>query len=350
VRHAIALAAALFAAGCATFDGPPEVSIDGEAQGQLPDPHQPLVVDFSKPPVPSSIKLKVARYVTDDEGNLGDEDSDPNTQLDAIFTHDPDPSMGDTGGTATLAPDGLSMSIAYEVVPPAATPLVLLIEPGLADEAGVVTQVRRRIVFTYVTPLTCNAPAHVIKSGTYFMIALVTKPIAGVHVNLYAVIDVDPMTGQIKAQFTKAKRNPDPNRCPMSCPTGDVCRLVPSPMCVAPSEPAGSVDEYSDYVPDPDPPAGFGFATTGCTADQEDGSASFVTREVDVVTQMPMVTLRNAKLTASFTADDKSVLRGTGSLVADAVLLGTFDSGKGEGDLTARSIPDADVPMGLPQP
>jgi hypothetical protein len=103
-------------------------------------------------------------------------------------------------------------------------------------------------------------------------------------------------------------------------------------------------------VPDPEPPTGFGFETTGCTADQDSMTASFATAPVDVVVQNPMVTLRNAGLTASFKLDSDGTLRGAGSLVADAVLLGIIDSGKGQGDLAARSIPDKDVPKGLPQP
>ena len=62
----------------------------------------------------------------------------------------------------------------------------------------------------------------------------------------------------------------------------------------------------------------------------------------------PALTLRNAVLTASFSPDDLDVLRGAGALVADAVLLGTIDAGPGQGDLTARSIPDDEAPAGLP--
>jgi len=352
VRHAIALAALLLGAGCATFDGPPEVTIEGDTQGQLTDPHAPIVLDFSKPPVASTVKFEIARYLVDTEGNLADEDSDPDTQLDLLFSHDPSPTAGaaaDIGGAAAPAKDGMSTTVTFDVVPPAATPLVLLVEPGLADATGAVTVTRRRIVFTYVVPLTCDAPVHVMRSGTYFMIALITKPVP-IHVHLWAVVEVDPTTGHFKARFSKAKRNPDPDRCPMPCDATQVCRLLPAPMCVAPSEPAGSVDEYPDYVADPEPPTGFGFATTGCAVDQDVTTSSFVTAPADVVVQNPKVTLRNAALTASFTPDDLGVLRASGSLVADAVLLFDNDSGTGQGDLTARSVPDAEVPPGLPVP
>jgi hypothetical protein len=119
---------------------------------------------------------------------------------------------------------------------------------------------------------------------------------------------------------------------------------------VAQSELAASVDVFPDYVPEPDPPAGFNFAAGGCTADEGASTASFATEKVDIVVQMPMVTLRNGQLSASFDVDAMGVLRGSGSLSADAVLLGTFVAGKGAGGLTARSVPASQVPKGLPGP
>lgn len=336
--------------GCATFDGPPDVTIVGDNQGQLADPTAPIVLAFSKPPKPETVKVKIARYLVDDEGRLADEDDDDKTSLQLLFEHDePNDPEGDQFGTGELAKDGSTMTITLDVVPPAGQPLVLLVEPGLADESGAVTVERRRTVFTYASSLECDQPSKVVRPGTYFFMAAITKPIS-TQIKLYCVVEVDPATGALKTHFTKAKRNPDPNRCPMSCASTEVCRLLPAPACVPPSEPAGSVDEWPDYVPDPDPPAGFHFEAGGCTADQGATMATFGTEKVDVKVEMPPVTLRNASLTASFTKDADDVLRGSGSLVADAVLLGVIDSGKGQGDLTAVSIPDDKAPMGLPQP
>jgi hypothetical protein len=259
--------------------------------------------------------------------------------------------MGDTGGVATIAPGGTSVSIQLSVAPPVGEQFAVLVAPGLADAAGTVTTVERVLVFGYASNLACNAPVKVLRSGAYFLINAVTEPF-GTHVNLWGVIDVEPATGQFTSRFTKAQRNPDPNRCPMPCGSGLVCALLPTPACVPPSEPADSVDDYSDYVPEPDPPAGYGFGGGGCTADQGPTSASFETRKVDIIVQMPMVTLRNAQLSASFTVDAEGVLRGTGSLSADAVLLGAdpMSIGVGAGEVTARSIAPADVPKGLPGP
>jgi hypothetical protein len=342
----LSLAALALVAGCATFDGPPDVSIVGDALGQLADAKAPLVLAFSKPPRPETVKIKVARYVTSDEGLLPDEETPPRP-LDLLYGYDP--VQGQTGGVGTLAKDGSTFTIQPTKAPPTGAPLVLLLEPGLADAAGVATVDRRRTVFTYLSPLMCSAPVTVVKAGTYFTIAVITSPIM-THVHLWLVLDIDPLTGKFTGRFTKGKRNPDPNRCPTPCGTGLVCRLLPTPACVTPSDPAGSVDEYPDYVVDTDPITGFNFTAEGCSVDQAGGSASFSTLPVDIVVNSPKVTLHDTTIAASLTADAMGTLRGMGSLVADQVLLGIIDSGMGQGDMTMRSIPDADAPADLSGP
>ncbi len=345
----VALVALAPLAGCAVYDGPPDVSIQGLTEGLLSDAHAPIVLAFSKPPQPQTVKIEIAKYIVDSEGRLGDEPGNTlgTNGLDTIFTHDPND--GDTGGMDVLADDGSTMTITPSVVPPVGGQLVVLVEPGLADLAGTVTKVRRRIVFGYASLLTCNAPSHVFGSGTLFVLVSVDQPIA-VQIQLFGSVIVDPATGHIDGEFTKAKRNPDVTRCSPPCPAGDVCQLVPSQACIIPSTVAASVDEFSDYVPNPDPPTGFAFANTGCVVDQSPTTAAFATSPVDVQVTSPSVTLRNAALSSAFSPDSAGILRGTGSLTADAVLLGTIDSGAGHGNLTARSIAPKDVPPGVPQP
>jgi hypothetical protein len=346
MRFAPLLALLAAVPACATFDGPPEVTIQGAMEGLLADPTAPIVLAFSKPPTPSTLKLEIAPYRVDAEGNLRDEDKDPDTLLDPIFTHDP--MDGDTGGGAVLAADGSTMTINPTVALPVGAQLVLLIEPGLADAAGAKTVERRRIVFGFSSKLDCNAPTAVFKSGTYFFLAEVNQPIHA-QIQLFSAVVLDAATGSFKSQFSKAKRNPDAT-CPTPCAASEVCRMIPAPACVAPSEPAGSVDEFPDYIPNPAAPTGFTFAADGCAVDQGPTTVAFATAPVDVQVAMPMVTLRNAKLSSSFTLGSDGLLRGTGSLTADAVLLGTIDSGKGAGDLTAVSIPAGKEPPGVPAP
>jgi hypothetical protein len=257
---------------------------------------------------------------------------------------------GDTGGEDTLSPDGATMTITPDVVPPVGGQYVVLVEPGLSDLAGTMTRVRRRAVFGYASTLTCNAPAHVIPAGTLFLLTNVSQPI-NVQIQLFGVLDVDPATGKLKGRFTKAKRNPDVSRCSPACPSTDVCRTRPGPpACVTPSTSASTVDEFPDYVPNDDPTTGFSFETQGCAVDQGAMTATLATSPVDVMVTSPPVTLRNTALDASFTADAGGILRGSGTLTADAVLIGSISSGMGAGNLTARSIPASQVPPGVPQP
>jgi len=279
------------------------------------------------------------------EGNLGDEDTDDATDLDVLFDHEgPD---DDSKGTAEIASDGLSMTITPSADLPVGPPLVVLVEPGLASPKGLPTTVRRRIGFAYRFKLDCNAPVKAFDSGAYFFLADVKKPIA-TQVQLLAHIDLDAATGALVGAFAKASRSKDASRCPgLTCSSAEVCRTLPMPACVAPSERAGTVDEYPDYVPNTTPPTGFVFQAQGCAKDDGE-TTTFSTAPVDVVVQSPPVTLRNTVLTATFTRDANGGLRGSGSLVADDVILGTSSSGRGEGVISAVRIPDDQVPPGIP--
>ena len=346
-RSLLPVGLAVLAIGCQTYEGPPRIAIEGLSNGLLGDPRAPIVVGFSKPIDPSTLKLSLARNVVDSEGNVNDTDDDEIVSMDVLLKHAP--GADDDGGDVEVSADGRSVTIAPTAPLQVGPKLTLIVEPGLSDTDGHATAVRRRLVFGYRFDLTCDKPVTGFEPAGAFFLVEVRKPIP-TQIKLYALMDIDPATGRTVAQFTSGHRNPAPGRCPMACADTDVCRLLPQPACVAPSEKAGSVDEYPDYVPNPSPPTGYSFTTTGCLVQQSDGSVAFANAPVDVEVLSPHVTLRNTKLTVSFTHDATGIHRGQGSLVADAVLLGTSPSGEGEGDLTARELPAADVPAGLPQP
>jgi hypothetical protein len=147
-------------------------------------------------------------------------------------------------------------------------------------------------------------------------------------------------------------RNPDLGRCSaagLSCKSTEVCRLLPAPACVIPSERVGDVDEWSDLVGDATSDAGFTFTAEGCVVDQADGTTSMAASPVDVKVRSPAVTLRSTHLSAAFKAGAGGVLYGTGSLNAEQVQLGDIASGGGQGDMTFRSIPSGVIP-GIPAP
>ena len=332
--------------GCAVYEGAPQVTLEGIAKGYLKNTKAPVVLEFSKPVDPATVRVKIVRRVVDSEGNLGDEDDDPRTELDVLFSTTPEE---DIGGFALLSDDHTRLTIKPKAAFSAGATLAVLIEKGLSDTAGHVTLVRKQIVFSYDFGVKCDTPTELFHSGTYFFLAEVKEPI-GAQVRLYTAMDVDPATGAFVGRFTNAVRNPDPARCNPACSSTTVCRLVPTQACVPPSERAGTTAEFSDYVPKTAAPDGFSFQTTGCVIDQPDGTVAFITAPVDVVVQLPAVTLRNTQITGSFTPGPGDILQGTGSISADDVLLGTTTSGAATGSMSAQSVPEAQVPPGVPQP
>jgi len=348
VYSTVLLLSAAMLVGCGElYDAPPAPFIEGAEDGLLDDASVPVVLSFGEAVDPTTIHVKVVRAVTDIEGNLADEDADPATELDVFFISHP--VDGDVGGVGELIEGNTKLRIVLKAPLPVGPKLALLVEKGLADVAGHETTTRKRLGFGYSANLECNAPSAVFGSGYYFMLADILEPLA-TQVQLWAYYDVDPMTGAVHGQCTNADRIKDPNRCPMACTDGKVCRLLPQPECVLPSTKAGTVDEYSDYVPNPTPPTGYTFPIEGCVQDQPDGTVAFVTAPTDVVVQSPAVTLRNVTLNASFGKDAMGVLRGAGSLVSDQVLIGTTASGKGKGGLDARKVPTDEVPKDVPLP
>lgn len=332
--------------GCELYDAPPTPAIEGAEDGVLEDPKAPLVVSFAEPVDPATINIKLIRVVTDIEGNLGDEDTSADTELNVLFSSD---NIGDVGGTAELLENNSKVRITPNAPLPIGSKLAILVEPGLKDLQGNVTKSRKRLTFGYSFKLECNAPSAVFEPGYYFMLADIKAPLK-VQVQLWAYFNVDPMTGAVNGQCTNADRIKDPNRCPMPCKSSEVCRLLPEPACVAPSEKAGTVDEYSDYVPNEIPPTGYTFSLDGCVQDQADGSVAFITAPTEVIVQQPAVTLRNVTLAASLTKGANGVVRGGGSLAADEVLLGINASGKGEGGLDMRAVSADEAPKDLPMP
>ncbi len=338
--------AALIATGCETYDSPPRPSIVGLTEGVLADPGAPIVIQFSEPIVADTLKIAIVRLVTDQEGNLLDEDDDDATVLEEYFHYDPT-TANIFGGTGTLSDDRTQFVIEGATLP-IGTSLAVLIEPGLSDDAGRTWAGRQRLVFGY--GVACDAISmgtDKFPSGTYFFLANVTEPI-DTQIQLFARIYVDPDTGKFHGQFTNADRNSDPGRCDPACDETQACRLLPSEACVTPSEKAGAADEYPDFLPNDVLPTGYSFTVDGCVVDSGD-SVAFVNLPADVVIQQPAVTVQGIQLTSSFRQEGDAFI-GTGSVTAAQVLIGTTESGKAVGTMVAARIPDELVPPGVPEP
>jgi hypothetical protein len=149
---ALRLAIGPISASCEEYEPPPGASLEGLSSGalDLADPRGPLVVDFGMPIDPSTLFVKVALFEPDAEGNLGDEDADPNTELHVLVRHDGE--GHDLGARAELDPDRSKLRLLLDQSLPTDVPLVLLVEGGLRGGGGGpndrVTRDRQRIRFS----------------------------------------------------------------------------------------------------------------------------------------------------------------------------------------------------------
>ncbi len=332
---------------CEVYDSPPRPEIHGLVEGALADPADPILIVFSEPVVTDTVRVQVVKLVTDAEGNLGDEDEDPDTQLQSFFANDPK-TANTFGGSVKWSDDRTTLRIDLTDRLPIGPSLAVILEPGLSDDEGRQQQNRERLVFSYRLDCESSGGATTFPSGTYFLIANVTKPIE-TQIQLFGVIDVNAETGQFNGQFTNADRIRDPNRCSPACADTEACRLIPSEACVPPSEKVASEDEFPDFEPNPTPPVGYTFAVGGCVVDQGDAH-TFINLPADVDIQQPDVFVAGIQLTASFIDDGTGNLRATGSVTAERVDIGTTPSGQAEGTVLGRLIPPDQVPDDVPQP
>jgi len=350
-----ALTLGLSSSACSSFDGPPQPFILNAEDGVLPDPLAPLQLAFHEPIVGDSLQVKIIRLETDVEGNLYDEDDDETTQLDILYQH-PGPDgyeYPDTGGDGTLDEQRQIFTMVLDTTLPIGPQLAILIEPGLKDDEGNDWKVRQRLKFGY--QFSCgneeDAKPTTFPSGVHFMVADVDAPI-DTQLQLLADMRVDPDTGAVVGQFTNADRDPaiDCGQFGLSCDSSEVCRSLPTPACVPPSEKAGSANEYPDFTHNAIPPTGYSFTVLACVRDEQDGSYTFSNAPVDVEVQSPPVTVKGINFNGSFYYDDDDILRGDGTFTAPEVFLGTTPSGAGAGTIAMRLIPEDEVKAGTPEP
>lgn len=341
----VALTATSIVSSCADFYGPPEVTMVGLASKRLEDPRAPIDLAFSKPVDPSTLKVTIAYHDHDIEGDLPDEQTPPG-ELRTVFFRDSDPYEPEIGGSAELLDGNRLLRINLIAAPPVGPEFVVLIEPGLMDaERRAVTKTRIRIPFAYDFKCSGAKGTKLFPEfGYYFFVANVAKPI-DTQMRLWVAMKVNQETGAFVGQFTSAFRDRDPNRCDPPCSSTEACRVHPGPpTCVIPSEKAGSIDEFPDWMPDPKPPTGYSFRVTGCIEDTGPDSAGLANASIDVVVQKPAVSVRGVSLNSGFVLGEDGVLRGTGAFTGDQVFIGTTPSGPGVGSQSMRSISEDEIP------
>ncbi len=345
-RTLFALVLALGLAGCETFEPPPKPSIAGDVNGVMKtELDAPLVVDFSEPIVKSSLRIKVVKAQLDAEGNLLDEETPPKldefkaSTLIAYQAAHPDDADLSYGGSFELT--DTSLTITPDKPFAVSVPYLLLVEPGLEDAAGHATVPRIRLPFTF--QLEGGGPT-LLPTGYYYF--LMNVDYLSTQIQAYTYMKVDPETGAWRAIFTNANRRPALNSrpgCPSSCPTDTpICALLPSPRCVKPSEKQTDLVQFTDFLPEPDPPNGYTFVADGFARDEADGTTAFGTApfliEVTIGTGGIKVDAENTRVAGIFRKHEDGRWRGTGSLSVETVKLNNVGADPTKGTFDAMSL------------
>ncbi len=350
LAFASALGLVVAQSACEKYVAPPEVSVQGAKDGVLTDSKAPLVLSFSKPIRPETLDIKILPLDLDIEGNLPDERGVPDAELKPLFswTQVDRTSPDIVGGSAELSGDDSALIVTPNAPFPVGQKLVAVVEAGLSTKDGVVTTVRKRILFSYDFRCSGTRGSKIVSSGSYFALLDIEEPVP-VQIQLWAKFEVDPATGNVRAQFTNADRKPGQS-CPTDCGTEKVCRLLPNPECVVPSLKAGGVDEFPDFVPNATPPTGYTLTVNGCIEDQDATSAAFVSAPANLVVQKPEVQVNGLILTASFKKDSAGVLRSTGTVTGSEIVFGSSRLKSGRGTANIRSISPELAPADIPAP
>jgi hypothetical protein len=215
----VALGAALFTPRCAEYEPPPKPYIVGLQEGVLSDPTQTVVIKFTKPVKPETLRARIIRLETDVEGNLYDEDADPNTQVDVLVPFPYERKLVDEDGDeidpdadktiSELSEDHTTLSLKPIATLPTGPRLALVIDAGLSDTEGHVVRDRQRLTFGYKFSCTATTRSANFLEGTYFMLVDVKKPLS-VQVQLFAQFKMNE-DGTFRAQFTNggARRRAD---------------------------------------------------------------------------------------------------------------------------------------------
>ena len=337
---------------CGFFDPPPSARIEGAVNGQLGQgPSDPLVVIFSESIQKSTLRLKVVKDAQDGEGNLLDEQEPPQVEafqesLSLAYAGDHPQDQAVSFGASfefseqssrphlTITPDS-SFSL---------TSYLLLVEAGLKDLAGNETGVRQRVPFGYVLKVggTTRLP-----SGYYYFIFNIE--FLSTQLQLFAHLDVTSDTGAWKGVFVDANRKPELNTRP-GCPdcADMVCALLPTPSCRTPSEKQSTLDEFSDWLPDPSPPTGFRFDTDGFARDAEDGSIALATPPFDINLTIGSgevkVRTQNTIVGGEFKElDEAGRFLASGSVGIEDVLVNEVSQGPTQGTFLAMNLFTSEV-------
>ncbi len=330
---------ALFGVACEKYDAPPQPSIANITDGVLPDPSAPLVIQFHEPVKDGTLAVRVVLMQTAEEGELL-----PDAQV--FFD-----SNVQSQGTGSFNDARTKYTIQIDGTLPVGPRLGLEIASGLSDDDGNKWEVTQIIEFAY--GFQCDPEEELpttFPSAVHFFLLDVEKPLA-VQLQLMADIRVNAATGRFIGQVTNADRDPA-TECGLECAAEEVCRTIPAPACVMPSERAVGTNEHPDFFANNDPPAGYSFTVTGCVRDQPDGSWAFANDPAEVNVAQPEVRVVGLTMNASFARGEDGLIHAAGTASADDTLLGALmiSSGSASGSVSTVEIPADQVKPGVPEP
>lgn len=346
----IAAVLSLTLVACTGFDAPPQVDLFGLEAGVLADPTAPVTLGFHEKFDQSTLNVRIVRYETDVEGNLL-------ADAEEFYSYNGAEDLS-TGGLHDLDKETERFfSMTLQRTLPIGPALAVIIEPGLADFAGNKWEVAQEIVFGYT--FSCGTAEEeadpvptLFPSAVHFLLVNVETPVAA-QLQIFAAMQINPDNGDVIGQFTNGDRDPDIDCADhglQSCDSTTVCRTLPTPECVPPSESVGAADEYPDYYANNVLPEGYSFTVRGCVQDQDDGSFTFANAPVDVEVLSPAITVKGINFNGSFKVEADGVLRGAGTFTAQDIFLGITPSGLGSGTIVSREVPPDEIKPGTPFP
>lgn len=338
--------------GCETFDPPPDVKIIGSDNGIMSTaPADPLVLEVSEAFVRSTLRLKIVPAILDGEKSLLDETKPPDLEqfreriiaaYDGAREDDEEATFG-----AKVEIQGRRITVTPDKAFGSSLPYLVLVEPGLEDLDGHATVPRDRLPFTFVLP---GGGPNSLPSGYFYW--LLNVDFLSTQIQTYAYMEVDPVTGAWRSKFTNGNRLSVLNTRP-GCPSCDgdtpICALVPNARCVKPSEKQVAIEEFVDFLPEPDPPDGYVFTADGFVRDEADGSIGLGTAPflIDVTIGSGAIRVQgeNSKFSGSFVKHPTIPGRwqAKGSISVDKVKINGFGEDPTKGNFEAISLSQAEV-------
>ncbi|MEZ4266813.1 MAG: hypothetical protein R3F39_10575 [Myxococcota bacterium] len=223
--RAITFGAALaltVAAGCETYNPPPEVEILPPQGGQW-FPDSPLVLRFTEPVDVDSVRFSVWPVDLDIEGDL-------KPTAVAVAT-DCTPSQGVCGGlTMTLSDDLMTLTLDQgdTFLERLASPYFVEVAAGLADLSGRERKVPTRLIFQVDPESTTGAVDITLNSGVFSISADLGDVLAGTFLRMIADMRIDPDTGEVWFIATVAGRiNETPTGEKVPANTNDPAYITP---------------------------------------------------------------------------------------------------------------------------